>query len=74
MIGDLGKTDATALARMVAQGEVTPGELLTAALKAVEARNPAINAVVLVQESVARAAIKDGLPRGPFRGRKACTK
>jgi len=68
MLGDLGKSDATFLARMVAQGEVTPGELLTAALKAVEARNGAINAVVLVQEGVARAAIRDGLPRGPFRG------
>jgi amidase/6-aminohexanoate-cyclic-dimer hydrolase len=52
----------------VAAGEVTPGELLDAALAAVEARNPAINAVVLVQEGVARRAIADGLPEGPFRG------
>jgi amidase len=57
-----------ALAGLVAKGEVTPDELLDAALAAVDARNPAINAVVLMQEGVARAAIKAGLPRGPFRG------
>ncbi len=68
MIGDLGATDATALAGLVARGEVSPTELLDAALAAVEARNPAINAVVLMQEGVARQAIADGLPPGPFRG------
>ncbi|MDP3194837.1 amidase [Tabrizicola sp.] len=68
MIGDLGAADATALAALVAAGEVTPSELLDAALAAVEARNPALNAVVLVQEGVARKAIADGLPAGPFRG------
>ncbi len=68
MIGDLGARDATELAGLVARAEVSPDELLDAALAAVEARNPAINAVVLVQEGVARQAIRDGLPRGPFRG------
>ena len=68
MMGDLGAHDATELARMVASGQVTPTELLDAALAAVEARNPAINAVVLVQEGAARRAIAQGLPRGPFRG------
>jgi amidase len=68
MIGDLGAADATALAGLVAKGDVSPDELLDAAMAAVDARNPAINAVVLVQEGVARAAIRAGLPRGPFRG------
>lgn len=68
MIGDLKAADATALAELVAAGEVTPTELLDAALAAVEARNPAINAVVLMQEGVARKAIAEGLPPGPFRG------
>lgn len=68
MIGDLGATDATELAGLVARREVTPDELLDAALAAVEARNPAINAVVLVQEDVARRSIAAGLPQGPFRG------
>lgn len=68
MIGDLGVRDATELAGLVAKGEVTPDELLDAALAAVAARNPALNAVVLVQEEAARRAIAAGLPRGPFRG------
>jgi amidase len=68
MIGDLCAADATALAALVAKGEVPPSELLDAALTAVDARNPAVNAVVLVQEAVARKAIADGLPPGPFRG------
>ena len=68
MIGDLGAADATALAELVARGEVSPSELLDAALAAVEDRNPAINAVVLLQEGVARKSIADGLPPGPFRG------
>ena len=60
--------DATELAGLVAKGEVTPTELLDAALAATEARNPRINAVVLIQEQAARRAIAQGLPRGPFRG------
>ncbi|MFC3179699.1 amidase [Cypionkella sinensis] len=68
MIGDLGAEDATALAAMVASGEVSPTGLLDAALAAVEARNPAINAVVMLQEDAARRAIAAGLPRGPYRG------
>ncbi len=68
MIGDLGVVDATALAGLVAKGEVTPTELFDAALAAVEMRNPALTAVVLIQEGVARKAIAEGLPQGPFRG------
>lgn len=68
MIGDLGARDATELAGLVARGEVSPSELLDAALRAVQTRNPALNAVVLVQEEVARKSIAEGLPRGPFRG------
>lgn len=68
MIGDLGAKDASELAGWVASRQVSPGELLDAALAAVEARNPALNAVVQLQEGVARKAIAAGLPRGPFRG------
>lgn len=45
-----------------------PDELLDMALARVEALNPALNAVVLMQEGNARAAIQAGLPEGPFRG------
>ena len=68
MIGDLGARDATELAGLVAKGEVSPTELLDAALAAAMIRNPAINAVVLVQDHIARRDIAQGLPRGPFRG------
>lgn len=68
MIGDLGAKDASELAGWVASGQVSPTELLDAALAAVAARNPALNAVVQIQEGAARKAIADGLPRGPFRG------
>jgi amidase/6-aminohexanoate-cyclic-dimer hydrolase len=65
---DLTALDATAVAALVASGQVTPTELLDRALAAVERLNPALNAVVLVQEDAARRAIAAGLPRGPFRG------
>lgn len=68
MLGDFGRADATELAGLVARRAVSPTELLDAALGAVEAHNPALNAVVLIQESAARAAIEAGLPDGPFRG------
>jgi amidase/6-aminohexanoate-cyclic-dimer hydrolase len=60
--------DATETAARVSRGEVTPDELLDAALAAVDRLNPALNAVVLLAEGAARRAIADGLPRGPFRG------
>ena len=65
---EFAKLDATAMAALVAARKVSPGELLDLALAAVDRLNPALNAVVLVQEAVARRAIADGLPTGPFRG------
>ena len=67
-MNDLTALDATAVAALVASGQVTPAELLDRALAATDRLNPALNAVVLVQEDAARRAIADGLPRGPFRG------
>ena len=60
--------DATAQAALVASGEITAADLLDASLRAAEALNGDLNAVVLVQEGAARGAIAAGLPRGPFRG------
>ncbi len=68
MLGDMGAADATELAGWIVKGEVSPSELLDAALAAVTKHNPALNAVVLIEEGAARAAIKAGLPLGPFRG------
>lgn len=60
--------DATALAALVASGQISADELLDAALARVERDNSAINAVTLVQEGAARAVIAAGLPDGPLRG------
>ena len=65
---DLAALDATAVAALVAARQISPSELLDHALAAVDRLNPALNAVVLVQEGAARGAIAQGLPRGPFRG------
>jgi amidase len=60
--------DALGLADLVRRKEVTPGELLEAAIERVEARNPAINAVIMKLYDYGAKAIAGGLPEGPFRG------
>ena len=60
--------DALGLADLVRRKEVMPSELLEAAIARVEARNPAVNAVVMKLYSHGEKAIADGLPDGPFRG------
>ena len=60
--------DALGLAGLVRAGEVTAHEVLAAALAALDAVNPAVNAVVGLFEDGARRAIDAGLPDGPFRG------
>jgi Asp-tRNA(Asn)/Glu-tRNA(Gln) amidotransferase A subunit family amidase len=60
--------DALGLADLVRRKDVTPGELLESAIERVEARNPAVNAVVIKLYDYATKAIADGLPDGPFRG------
>jgi amidase len=66
---ELRWTDATAQAALVAHGEVTPTELLDAAIERIERSNPALNAVVMEWFDHARSvAAGTELPRGPFRG------
>lgn len=61
--------DATDQAAAVAKGEVTPSELLEAAIQRIERSNPAVNAVVIEWFDHARSVAGDpGLPGGPFRG------
>ena len=62
------RLDATALAALVARGEVTPLELLEAAVERVEARNPRLNAVVHRFDDDARRRAAGIIPAGPFRG------
>ena len=68
MLDRFGARDASDLAALVARRAVTPLELLEASLAACAALNPALNAVVLPQDDVARRAIAAGVPRGPFAG------
>ena len=60
--------DALGLATLVRNGEVSATELLEEAINRTEKINPAINAVVQFHYDEARAAIKAGLPDGPFTG------
>ncbi len=59
--------DATALAALVRAGEVSPAEVLEAAIERIEARNPALSAVVERLDARARGRV-DELPDGPLRG------
>jgi Asp-tRNA(Asn)/Glu-tRNA(Gln) amidotransferase A subunit family amidase len=65
---DYRKHDALSLAQLVKTKEVTPEELLNAALARAAEVNPKINAIVIDHEDVARKALKDGLPQGPLTG------
>jgi len=60
--------DALGLAELVRRNQVTPDELLDCAIERVEARNPALNAVVMKLYEYGRKAIAAGLPQGPLRG------
>lgn len=60
--------DATDLAALVARREVTPSELVEAALQAVEADQPRTRAVVHRFDGAARARARDGGAAGPFAG------
>ena len=54
-IQDYAELDALAIAELVRRGEVTAGEVTEAAVAAIEAVNPAVNAVVLLDADGARA-------------------
>src|SRR5258705_10465573 len=60
--------DATGLAALVRRRQISPGELLYAAIDRVEARNAAVNAVTMPLYDWGAAAIAKGLPEGRFRG------
>jgi len=66
---DLASLDATAQAELVRSGEVTPLELVDAAIVRIEKLNPELNAVIHPAFDKARvAAASPDLPDGPFRG------
>jgi len=67
-VTDLARLDATAQADLVRRGELTPLELVDAAIARIERLNPELNAVVTPTFERARDAARGDLPDGPFRG------
>lgn len=66
---DLAFLDGTAQAELVRKGEVTPLELVDAAIARIEHVNPHLNAVTIPLFEKARAqAQREDLPHGSFRG------
>ncbi len=65
---DYSEHDGVSLAALVAKGEVTPLELVDAAIARIERHNGTLNAVVYTAFDEARAAAKGPLPDGPFKG------
>ena len=63
------RSDATGLANLVREGEVTAMELLEEAIRRTELVNPGINAVTLRHYHLARDYLEQGgTPEGPFAG------
>ncbi len=60
--------DAVGLAGLIAAGELTATEVMEAAIVRCEARNPALNAVVMEFYEHGRAAAAGELPDGPLAG------
>jgi amidase len=60
--------DALGLAELVRTKQLTPLEVVEAAIARIEARNPQINAVIHTMFNQARQAAQNDLPDGPLRG------
>lgn len=60
--------DGIGLANLIQRGVLSPTEVLDAAIERIEFWNPMLNAVIHKMYNEARAAIKSGLPEGPFKG------
>lgn len=60
--------DGLGLAELVDKGEVTPAELVEAAIERIERHNGVLNAVVHKAYDEARKTAAGDLPDGPFRG------
>jgi len=65
---DYANYDGLGLAELVRKRDVTPAELLDAAIERIERSNPKLNAVVYKAYDEARATAASALPDGPFKG------
>jgi len=72
---DLAQMDATAQVELVRKGQVSPLELVDAAIRRIEKLNPQLNAVVWERFEKAREEARSSkLPDGPFKGVPFLTK
>ena len=60
--------DATAQADLVRRGELTPKDLVEAAIARIEVVNPQLDAVIRTRFDLARTEAAGELPDGPYRG------
>ncbi len=60
--------DGLGLAELVRKKEVSPAELVEAAIERIEQHNPALNAVIYKMYEAARDTVKGQLREGPFTG------
>lgn len=67
-ISEYTSHDALGLADLVRRREVTPAEVMSAAIAAIDQVNPALNAVIRPLRDDAARAVAAGLPEGPFTG------
>jgi amidase len=65
---DYAEYDGLGLAGLVTKGEVSPAELVEAAIERIERHNGVLNAVVHKAYDEARKAASGDLPDGPFKG------
>jgi amidase len=65
---DLSTMDAVDQAALVRDGQVSPAELVDAAIDRIEKVNPELNAVIHERFDLAREEAAGRLPDGPFRG------
>jgi amidase len=66
--GELGRLDACAQAELVRKNEVSPLELVEAAILRAEALNPSLNALSWKAYDLARGGAVETSPEAPFRG------
>lgn len=65
---DYADYDGLGLAALVRKGDVTPAEVLEAAIERIERHNGALNAVTFKAYDEARKTAAGALPDGPFKG------
>jgi amidase len=67
-LAEYASFDALGLAELIARGEVSPRQVAATAMRAIEAANPAVNAVVETYPDRIEGLDEAALGDGPFRG------